>query len=105
MGLEEETIRQVISRGSTYVVSSITNPITNEDMAICIEDVSIKEDKNSGHYVVYIGNLPYKEYFAQELMTKRMLEDLAKDHPEVKTLYEENRRLKKDLSILCRIMR
>ncbi len=105
MGLEEEKVREVISRGSTYVVGSITNPITNEEMAICVEDVAIKEDKNSGHHVVFIGSLPYKEYFAQELMTTRMLEDLAKDHPEVKALYEENRRLKRDLSLLCRKMR
>ena len=105
IGLEEDKIHEVISRGTTYVIGSITNPINNEKLAISVEDIAIKEDKNTGQYVVFIGSLPYKEFFAQELMTTRKIEELAKEHPEIKTLYEENRRLKKDLSLFCRKMR
>ena len=93
LGLKEYQVEQVISQGKTYISSSITNPKTGEEMAIYVEEVSIQKGKD-GQYGVFIGKVPYQDYFSQILMTNAKIETLAKEVPEVRALYEENQKLK-----------
>lgn len=100
LGLEERHIREIVVQGYTPVINSITNPLTGEDVAISVEDISIKEEED-GKYGVFIGNVPYKEYFSSKtLLSTAKIEALSKDNPEIRALYDENRRLKKLLSNL-----
>ena len=102
MGLSDFKIEEAISSKSTCVVSSLINPLNGEEMSVYVEDISIREDLNTGEYVVFVGAFPYKDFFAQALMTTRKLEELSKNNPEIKALYDENRRLKKSLALICR---
>ena len=94
LGLKEDDIKKVISRGYTTRTNSITNPLTGEEMAIYVEDVSIQKDKSSGEYSVHIGSVPYREFFDKSQITKSKLEGLAKENPEVRDIYLENQKLK-----------
>jgi len=99
LGLKEYKIEEAISQGKTYT-SSITNPQTGEEMAIYVEEVSIRNG-DDGKYGVFIGDAPYKEFFSSKtLLSTARIEELSKDTPEIRTLYEENRRLKKLISNL-----
>lgn len=100
LGLEERHIKEIIVKGYTPVINSIKNPLTGEDIAISVEAISIKEEED-GKYGVFIGNVPYKEFFSSKtLLSTARIEELSKDTPEIRTLYEENRRLKKLISNL-----
>lgn len=92
LGLDEKHIKEVISTGRTYITNTITNPLTGEEMAIFVEDIFVKED-GAGQYGVFIGSVPYREFFTRDLMTKDKLEELSRNNPEVKHIYEENQRL------------
>ena len=92
LGLDERQITEVISTGRSYA-NTITNPITGEEMAICVQDVSVKKD-DTGQYSVFIGKVPYREFFTKALLTREKLERLSKENPEVKLIYEENQRLR-----------
>ena len=100
LNLREDEIEDVIRCGYTHVYNSIRNPLNGEEMGIFAEEVSIKRDGNSGEYEVFIGNKPYKEFFAQDLLTRTKLESLSKEHPEIADLYRENQQLKAALSML-----
>ena len=93
IGLGDSQIKEVICRGSTTVFDSITNPQDGKEMAIFVEDVSIRRD-DAGECSVFVGKVPYQEFFADALLTKERLEDLSKVIPDVKELYTENQRLK-----------
>lgn len=97
IGLDDEQIRNVIRQGSTTIINTITNPQDGKEMAIFVEEVSIRKD-DAGEYSVFIGKVPYKEFFATTLLTKERLEDLSKVIPEVKQLYAENLQLKASLA-------
>lgn len=99
LGLKEYQIEEAISRGKTYASTSIVNPQIGEEMAISVEEVSIRKDEN-GQYGVFIGEVPYLEFFAKAQLTKEKLETLSQDNPEVKAIYEENLRLKALLASL-----
>lgn len=99
LGLEERHIKEIITKGYTPVINSITNPLTGEEIAISVEDISIKEEED-GKYGVFIGNVPYKEFFSGKLLSTARIEELSKDNSEIRTLYEENLRLKRLLSNL-----
>lgn len=101
IGLDDEQIRNVIRRGSTTIINTITNPQDGKEMAIFVEEVSIRKD-DAGEYSVFIGKVPYKEFFATALLTRERLEDLSKVIPEVKQLYAENLQLKASLAGLGR---
>lgn len=62
-------------------------------MAIYVVEVSIQKTED-GQYGVFIGKVPYQEYFSQALMTKAKIEALAKEVPEVRAIYKENQELK-----------
>ena len=93
LGLDERQITEVISTGRSYV-NTITNPITGEEMAVSVLDVSIKKEKSSAQYAVHIGPFLYRDFFTKELMTKEKLEKLSQNNPEIKCIYEENQRLR-----------
>ena len=93
LGLKDYQIEEAISRGSTYAVNAITNPQTGEEMAIYVVEVSIQKTED-GQYGVFIGKVPYQEYFSQALMTKAKIEALAMEVPEVMAIYKENQKLK-----------
>lgn len=97
IGLDDEQIGNVIRRGSTTLINTITNPEYGKEMAIFVEEVSIRKD-DAGEYSVFVGKVPYKEFFAAALLTKERLEDLSKVIPEVKQLYAENLQLKASLA-------
>ena len=97
IGLDDEQIRNVVRRGSTTLINTITNPEDGKDMAIFVEDVSIRKD-DAGEYSVFVGKVPYKEFFSAALLTRERLEDLSKVIPEVKQLYAENLQLKASLA-------
>ena len=100
LGLEERHIQEIVVKGYTPVINSIINPLTGEDVAISVEDISIREEED-GKYGVFIGNIPYKEFFSSKtLLSTARIEELSKDNPEIRALYDENRRLKKLLSNL-----
>lgn len=99
LGLDDRHIKEIVSRGSTTMVNTILNPVDGEEMAIYVVEVSIKK-KNAGEYEVYIGNVPYKDYFYKSLLTKKKLEELAKGNPEIREMYKENQKLKSLLSML-----
>lgn len=99
LGLKEYQIEEAISLGKTYASTSIVNPQIGEEMAIWVEKVSIGKEEN-GQYGVFIGEVPYLEFFAKALLTKEKLETLSQDNPEVKAIYEENQRLKALLASL-----
>ena len=101
LGLDEKHIMEVIAKGSTYVSTSIINPQTGDEMAIYVEEITVKQD-DAGQYGVYIGAVPYQSFFSKALMTKDKLEKLSQDYPEVKTVYEENQKLKALLTQLKR---
>ena len=96
----DDQIMEVVSKGHTTLTNTITNPTTGEEMAIFIEDISIQKDKNSGEYGVFIGKVPYREFFDGTRMTKEKLEELAKEFPEIRDIYEENQQLKSLLASL-----
>ena len=97
LGMDEDKIKEVICTGSTNVFNTIINPLTGEEMAIFVEDVSIRKDKDAG-YGVFVGKVPYKEFFSSSLLTQERLETLSKVIPEVKDLYTENLHLKELLA-------
>ena len=97
IGLDDEQIADVIKRGSTTIISTITNPQDGKELAIFVEDVSIRKD-DAGEFSVFIGKVPYKEFFATTLLTRERLETLSKVIPEVKDLYTENLHLKELLA-------
>lgn len=101
LGLDEKHITEVISTGRTYVADTITNPLTGEEMAIFVEDIFVKED-GAGQYGVFIGSVPYREFFSGALLTTKKLEEISRDNPEIKAIYEENLKLK---SLLAQISR
>ena len=70
-------------------------------MAIYVDEITVKQD-DAGQYGVYIGAVPYQSFFSKALMTKDKLEKLSQDYPEVKTVYEENQKLKALLTQLKR---
>ena len=98
LGLDERSIKDVICKGSTAITKSITNPLTGEEIAIYVESISVKED--AGGYDVFIGGVPYREFFTENLLTTKKLEELSQDNPEVKVIYEENQKLKSLLAQL-----
>ena len=100
LNLKENEIEEVIRCGHTHIFNGIRNPLNGEDMGIFAEKVSIKKDGNSGEYGVFIGDKPYTEFFAQDLLTRTKLEMLSKEHPEIADLYRENQQLKATLSML-----
>ncbi len=100
LNLKEDEIKEVVRHGHAHVFNSIRNPFNGEDMGIFAEEVSIKKDGNSGEYGVFVGNKPYKEYFAQGLLTRTRLEMLSKEHPEIADLYRENQQLRAAFSML-----
>ncbi len=99
LGLNDKQIADVISRGATTVTSTITNPLTGEEMAIYVEDVSVQKDK-TGQYEVFVGGVHYMDFFSNALLSKDKLEMLAQANPEVKVLYQENQQLKRLLTML-----
>ena len=99
LGLDEGAIKEVICKGSTTITNSIHNPLTGEEIAIFIEAVSVKEDE-AGQYGVFIGAVPYSEFFTKAQLTKEKLETLSQDNPEVRAIYEENQKLKSLLASL-----
>lgn len=100
LNLREDDIEEIVRCGRTHVFNSIRNPLNGEDLGIFAEEVSIEKDGNSGEYIVFISNKPYKEFFAQDLLTRTKLEELSKEHPEIADLYRENQQLKAALSML-----
>ena len=99
LGLDDGAITEVIWKGSTTITKSIRNPLTGEEIAIFIEAVSVKEDE-VGQYGVFIGAVPYREFFTTAQLTKEKLETLSQDNPEVRAIYEENQKLKSLLASL-----
>ena len=93
LGLDEGAITEVICKGSTTITKSIRNPLTGEEIAIFIEAVSVKEDE-AGQYGVFIGAVPYREFFTKAQLAKEKLETLSQDNPEVRAIYDENQKLK-----------
>jgi len=100
LNLREDEIEEVVRCGHTHIFNSIRNPFNGEELGIFSEKVSIHQDKDSGEYVVFLSNKPYKEFFAQDLLNRTKLEELSKEHPEIADLYRENQQLKAALSML-----
>ena len=68
-------------------------------MAIYVEEISIQKTED-GQYGVFIGKVPYQEYFSRTLMTRAKIEALAKDVPEVRAIYKENQQMRTLISLL-----
>ena len=99
LGLRDYQIEEVIAKGHTHISTSITNPLTGEEMAIYVEDVSIKED-GAGQYGVFIGSVPYREFFSKAQLTKARLDELCETAPEVRELFKENQQMRTLISLL-----
>jgi hypothetical protein len=99
LGLKDYQIEEAISRGSTYAVNAITNPQTGEEMAIYVEEISIQKTED-GQYGVFIGKVPYQEYFSRTLMARAKIEALAKEVPEIRAIYKENQQMRTLISLL-----
>ena len=99
LGLDDRQIKEVVSRGSTTMTQTIINPIDGKEMAIYVEEVSLKKN-SAGEYVVFIGNVPYKDFFSKSMLSKEKLEELAKENPEIQEMYKENQKLKSLISML-----
>ena len=81
------------------MTQTIINPIDGKEMAIYVEEVSLKKN-SAGEYVVFIGNVPYKDFFSKSMLSKEKLEELAKENPEIQEMYKENQKLKSLISML-----
>ena len=99
LGLREDQIEEVIAKRSTHISTSITNPLTGEEMAIYLEEVSIQKD-DDGKYGVFIGDAPYREFFSKAQLTKARLDELCETAPEVRALFKENQQMRTLISLL-----
>ena len=99
LGLRDYQIEEVIAKGHTHISTSITNPLTGEEMAIYVEEVSIRKG-DDGTYGVFIGDAPYREFFSKAQLTKARLDELCETAPEVRELFKENQQMRTLLALL-----